>query len=443
MRRAAGCWALAACMAVAAPAWADEAGAPPLLELVRSISRVQDGIVAGDRDALALQSRLLSFADERIGAIPAADIHDEHTVKALISYGLSGGNPNTLDRQLQVLGEDDHMAVLGRGLVAYMRGQHEEALQDLAAFDAMTMDPEIGAPLALLQGSLYAHEHPDKALDHFDKARLLAPGTIVEESALRRSLAQHIRLHRTEDFLDTARRYAQRFVRSPYGEQFAVYFSNGVVDLHGSFDVERIAEVADVMPADYRRAIYVRIARQAALHGLTDLAAFATEHALPKDDAHDADNTASASAADKARLAFYDILSTITSSDPQEARTELDSVNTSLLPPEDLDLMAAGRAMVDALVKTSAIKADAGGQGSHRMDGVDGDTGPAAAGEAGGGPLVDEPQTAAQHAGQPADGPAAKHEDPASDDFAALDSQLADWRKKIEQADQALVESSK
>lgn len=440
MRRGIGRWAAAAAICIAAPAAASDSSSPPVLELVRSLSRIQDRIVAGDRNALTMQGHLLSLADKTIGAIPAADVHKEDNVKALISYGLSGGNPGTLNRQLQMLGEDDRMAVLGAGLVAYMRGQHEEAMQDLTAFDAMTLDPEIGAPLALLQGSLYVHEHPEEALTYFDKARLLAPGTIVEESALRRSLAEHVRLGHGKDFLDTARRYAQRFVRSPYGEQFAAYFSNGVVTLHGAFDYARIAEIADAMPVEYRRAIYVRIARQAALHGLAELASFAISHALPAQGQPAAGDEQSA--ADEARLAFYGILSAVTSDDPQKVRSELGSVKPSTLPPEDRDLLEAGRAMADALLKTAAIQADADGQASHTADAVDHGPDVLPAGETD--HAADDQAAPSDHGA--AEAAAGSHgtatEEPAGDDFSALDTRMADWKKSIEQADQALVESS-
>ena len=439
MTRLAGTWAAAAALLMAVPAAASDTGEPPALDLVRSLTRVQDRIVAGDREALAMQGRLLTLADEAIGTIPPSDVHHENNVKALIAYGLSGGNPNTLDRQLKVLGEDDHLAVLGRGLVAYMRGQHEEAIRDLAPFDAMAMDPEIGAPLALLQGSLQVHEHPDEALALFDKARLLAPGTIVEESALRRSIAEHVRLGDTQAFLDTARRYAQRFIRSPYGDQFAAYFANGTVALHDAVDMDAIAEVAGLMPPQYRQAIYVRIAREAALHGLAELASFAITHAIPVDG--EAGAVSPMPVAEERRLSFYGILSTITSDDPETVRTRLGSVEPGALPPEDRDLLAAGKAMADALLKTASVNSDEGGQASHTMDGVDQEPGEAKAGDL---VPVEEDSASQDHAisvAQPS-GHDSVAEAPKADDFSALDTRMADWKKRIERADKTLVESS-
>lgn len=403
----------------AAPVAAEEADAPRLLDLVRSLSRVQDKVITGDREALAMQSRLLPLADERLGSVPPSQMIQSEQIRALISYGLSGGNPRTVSQQLRALDESDSMAVLGRGLVAYMSGLHEEAVDDLGPIDPMALDSELGAPLALLQGSLYAPEEPVKALRYFDKARLIAPGTIVEEAALRRSIAVLARLKDTTRFLVTARRYAQRFIQSPYADQFAVHFVNGVVELHGQFDLEAIGEISAVMPEDYGRAIFVRIARKAAVNGLAEMSAFAAAQASKKNDVE-----ASLNAADTMRLRFYGLLSTITSDEPGAVSEKLASIDKASLSPQDRDLLKAGQAMAKALVskKDAPLPAEAPvGQASHMMADVE-ENSPHAATDGGDHQSGDQAETAAM-----------------DDDFSALDSRIAQWKALVEQADTVLA----
>ena len=55
--------------------------------------------------------------------------------------------------------------------------------------DPLTQPPELGAFLALVKGSITAADDPAAAQKMFDEARLLSPGTLVEEAALRRSIA--------------------------------------------------------------------------------------------------------------------------------------------------------------------------------------------------------------------------------------------------------------
>ncbi len=436
-------WLLTAgALAFGAPAaGASDAGPghPPLLEVVRSLNRIQDRIVAGDREALAMQGKLLARADAMIGAVPPSRVNEENNALALMSYGLSGGNPATLDRQVKAMEQSDHMAVLGRGLVAYMRGLHAEALDDLGPIDPLTLDPELGAPLALLQGSLQTEEEPEKALALFDLARLLAPGTMVEEAALRRSIALHLHLGHADDFQQAARRYAQRFVRSPYSEQFALNFADGAVVLYAQLGTKGVAEVADVMPEDYRRAIYLRIARGAALGGLAELTSFAVEGSTPAQP----DGAPAMVSPEQARARLYGALSDITSGDPRAVGAELSAIEPAALPQEDRDLLDAGRVMVDALLKTASTgDAAQDRQSAHAEDAPD-------SGEvARPGDLVDdvEPVHPQQEpdAAQAHDAHGAPHgEDGApaeqvGDDFSDLDARMAQWQKTIEQADDIL-----
>ena len=77
-----------------------------------------------------------------------------------------------------------------------------------------------------------------------DRARLLAPGTLVEEAALRRSIAVAAKLGDAKRFLRLSEQYVRAYLRSPYASQFADAFVAGVVTLNATIDREAMVDVA-------------------------------------------------------------------------------------------------------------------------------------------------------------------------------------------------------
>ncbi|TIV45467.1 MAG: chemotaxis protein MotC, partial [Mesorhizobium sp.] len=83
---------------------------------------------------------------------------------------------------------DPQSLAIAKGVVAYLNGRPANAIEMLKPIDPMSVPPDIGAFLALVKGSLLAADDPAQALALLDEARLLSPGTLVEEAALRRSV---------------------------------------------------------------------------------------------------------------------------------------------------------------------------------------------------------------------------------------------------------------
>ncbi|TGQ47026.1 chemotaxis protein MotC, partial [Mesorhizobium sp. M1C.F.Ca.ET.210.01.1.1] len=77
---------------------------------------------------------------------------------------------------------------IAKGVIGYLNGRPGEAIEALRPIDPMTQPSDLGAFLALVKGSLLATDQPTAALMLLDEAKLLSPGTLVEEAALRRSV---------------------------------------------------------------------------------------------------------------------------------------------------------------------------------------------------------------------------------------------------------------
>ncbi|MGT2464327.1 hypothetical protein ACVOMV_00160 [Mesorhizobium atlanticum] len=68
----------------------------PYRQLVRSLQLIQDRIAGGDHAALPMQAKLLEMIDARIRDANAEDFKEPKNFRALLVYGMSGGNPVTV-----------------------------------------------------------------------------------------------------------------------------------------------------------------------------------------------------------------------------------------------------------------------------------------------------------------------------------------------------------
>ena len=143
----------------------------------------------------------------------------------------------------------------------------------------MTLPSDLGAFLALVKGSLLATDEPAAALTLLDEARLLSPGTLVEEAALRRSVGIAVAQGDAARFALASTQYVERYLYSPYASQFADSFVSGVIALHMSISQDKLADITSMMDPEREKVIYLRIARRAAIDGLSDLSAFASARA--------------------------------------------------------------------------------------------------------------------------------------------------------------------
>ena len=72
-----------------------------------------------------------------------------------------------------------------RAAMAYGENRNAEAMELLAEIDPRSLDASIAGHVALVRRSWRRRRIADKALALVGEARLLAPGTMIEEAALR------------------------------------------------------------------------------------------------------------------------------------------------------------------------------------------------------------------------------------------------------------------
>jgi len=246
-------------------------------QLVRSLQLVQDRIAAGDHAAMPMQAKLLEMIDTRLREADAEDFKDPKNFRALLVYGMSGGNPVTVEAAVsRAKAVDAQDLSIAKGVINYLVGRPTGAIEVLRPIDPMTLPSDLGAFLALVKGSLMATDDPVMALTLLDEAKLLSPGTLVEEAALRRSVGIAVTRGDAARFARASTQYVERYLYSPYASQFADSFVSGVITLHMSISQDKLADITSMMDPEREKVIYLRIARRAAIDGLSELSAFAS-----------------------------------------------------------------------------------------------------------------------------------------------------------------------
>jgi chemotaxis protein MotC len=251
--------------------------------LVRQLQDAQNRVAEGDAEAYHDMPRLVAAIGARFAELPPETWADERNARALVLYLLSGGN-SVVGRRL--LGENTLApaeAPLAKGAVAYLAGidcAERDALLDI---DPRRLDAALGAQVAFVQAILLVKYDRAKAIGKLDIARLLAPGGLVEEAALRREASLVSETARFDKFAELARQYWSRFRRSPYADNFLRQFLVDAERVSALITVEqwtRLDEFMDSLTVGRRRVFYLAMAQTAAVAGNSAFADFAARRAL-------------------------------------------------------------------------------------------------------------------------------------------------------------------
>lgn len=336
-------FALAAGMLVPAGAHAEGPDNLPLYKMLRSLEFIQDSVVAGDSSAGEMQRFMLATIDERLRNADKAVFDDERNVNAALIYTMSGGNPATLEYLMSrdVNGNFDNR--VADVLRKYLNGKGLLVVNTLADIAREYRDKPIGPYLALVAGNVMSGKNAKAALTLYDWARLTAPGTIVEESALRRSLALCADAGMVPSGLEYARRYTRRFLHSPYASQFADLFVQLVVDHNTDVKQQDIVDILSFMDPAKQREIYLRMARRAAIAGKSDLATLAAGRAQAiSNNGGDAFG---------ALAGFYGGVAAVSTPGLESAVTNLDQMPAGELNERDRALRDAAKAVAQEILR--------------------------------------------------------------------------------------------
>ncbi|WPZ12671.1 chemotaxis protein [Nitratireductor rhodophyticola] len=328
-----------------------EAASMQPYQMVRSLQRVQDRIADGDHAALPMQQKLLGIIDNRMRKAAPDDFSDPRNLQALLIYGLSGGNPKTLELLFSKLSLNADESRLGNAIVRYALGDFAAARSVLQDIDPKSLPPEVGPPVALVSATVTARDNPLFAIRMLDEARLLSPGTLIEEAALRRSIPLAAALGDTERLARASEQYVRRFLRSPYATQFVDTFVAAVVELHDTVDPGMVDDVTAQMSSEQARIVYLRLARKSAIEGYERLLAFASQKAMAHSEGADGDSDP--------RAVLYANMASVSSDNVDDVLAALNGIERDRLSSADRELLDAATAIAKAVLDeprhTSAV----------------------------------------------------------------------------------------
>lgn len=328
---------LLACLGSAHAQPADDQMREPY-QMVRSLQMLQDQIARGDLDAHNSQPALLKRLGENFLKADAAVWKEPRNSRAAVTFLLSGGSPQVVAslRSRNVLNIDETIV---DGAIAYVEGRTDEAKSKLASIKPRSLPAALGAEIALVQSALVAQDDLKVAIALLDEVRLMMPGTLVEEAALRREIFIVGQDDDFDKFEALAVRYFRRYRHSIYAGNFRQRFALSVARF--SFvqrpdRFPRLVAVLDHLDRASQRALYLLIARTALVRGKTEMTVLAADRvfALSDDDS-----------AERVRARLYRAAARVATSAHSTAIAELEQIDKAKLSERDVELQTAALAI--------------------------------------------------------------------------------------------------
>jgi len=324
------------------PAAAESSRAAPF-ELVRSLETLQNQAADGNANAYAARPKLIAQIAERFLAADPQLWREPRNARAVATYVLSGGQPSVLRKlvDLDVLPKQDEK--LMKGALAYAEGREAEARQLLRDIDAQSLPASLGGQVALVQSTLLMGEDRGKAIALLGLARLLMPGTLVEDVALRREILAIGASGDIDRFLSLSEQYARRFPHSVYADNFWQGFATSAAKLALAGDapaLRRLESLVVMLGVAEQRNVFLSIAQSSAIGGNVTMARFAAERAAP---------LCQEGSIDKARAKLYRAAALIVTDDYDIGIETLDGIAKTELPSRDAQLRQAVLALAHEL----------------------------------------------------------------------------------------------
>ncbi len=325
-----------AALALLSPA-AAFAGPESLTELANDLQRIQLQIAQGDKAAYATQFVQLKTMGAAIATAKLETWKDKSEADSLVIYILSGGSLTDIIPILKSDAIVESERSRARGALAYVTNHETDAIALLGEADLNALDARLAGQVAFARSVLETKQDPRMATELLDWSRLLAPGGLVEEAALRREITLLAEAKDVRRVAMLTRQYSTRFAASLYSADFCRELAVAIARLGLANDpanYELLSRATATLPPDRRQDFLLTLAKSAVVYARFDAAAGAATEAL---------QGARADTPDAARAHLYLAASRIFSDGYDAATAELQNLSASKLDPADAYLLAAAR----------------------------------------------------------------------------------------------------
>ncbi|MFT3988561.1 hypothetical protein [Aestuariivirga sp.] len=323
------------------------AGTPEFVQAVRLFFVLQDASANGESRASAMQGEWAARAIEAAGDIQSPDAA---TIQAAAGFILAGGPADLGDALLRRADLPVDDIALLKAIVAFKNRQEGEAAKAFAGIDPFSYPPSLGGRIALSRALVLPDADVTEKLSFYDTAIQLMPGTLVEDSSLRRAALTCAALPDQDCFFTYVSRYFRRFARSPFIDAFLSALGDSLIKREVArkpLDMERLDWLLTKLPAGTRREFFLELARNATAAGLAALAAFSASRA---------GRLAVPGSIEAVRAELYANVPGVSGPDYEVAQAQLTALDAARLTEDD-------RSLLDAALQVSAfIHAPASGR---------------------------------------------------------------------------------
>ncbi|MDX2308832.1 MAG: hypothetical protein NW216_11385 [Hyphomicrobium sp.] len=327
--------------------------------LLREIRQLSDLLLAGDLSLRARREELLARLTETLLASSRLDTPDPGAIKIAIEVLLLGGDARPLRQMIGKDTTDKRWEAVARAVLAYRDGDRERARELMASLDRAGIPDAILHPLVLMDGVMSAESDPETAVRRFEDVRLAAPGTSLEESALRHQTLVALANPRASDGIAMLAHFARRFPSSPYWEQFlpqAVKAAVRGADRPTEDWTTRSDALTDERARDRFRAFLLEYAHALMLSGKFERAAGIAAHIADRS-AEQTENW------HRANLVRHVCGASMPS--PREARAALEAMDISTYTPDERELIGAAisvaNSILEGYIESQDAEAESGG----------------------------------------------------------------------------------
>lgn len=338
-----------------APDLEQEDTSPPRdgMTSVRKLFRYQDQVAKGDLGALQNQNEMIRTIADEFRSFKRKDWAEPKNVQAMMAYVLSGGKTEVVEKFLSMQLASQEQELLAKGVLSFALRRPKTAIKQIGDLETRALDRPLVSVVSLALASLHASEDSQRSIALFDDARLHAPSTAVEESAIRREVPLLLKAQDTTRADALIARYIRVFGQSPFGprfyEELAVAFS-GLEEAKSVASMTAINIALSDQPSENTSGFFLGISRAALIGGKIELAKTAAEivaKAAPE-------GTAST---DKAKL--YAAAAVAATEGADSVLPELIAVQDANFDDEEKSIRAAAERIARSVVEAGSVKADA------------------------------------------------------------------------------------
>ena len=321
--------------AVLAPA-AALADTLKISDLVDELRAIQFKVAQGDKAAYPAELNQLKTIGAAVATASPETWKNKREADSLVVYILSGGSLADVGPLLSdALIESERS--LARGALAYVTNHEAKAIPLLREPDLTALDARLAGEVAFARSVLETKRDAKAAVDLLDWARLLAPGGLVEEAALRREIALLAEAKDMSRLTVLTRQYVTRFGASLYAADFlrdlvSAVGRLGLADDPASYKL--LSSALAALPPDDRRGFLLNLARSGVVSGRFVAAASAATEAL---------EGSKADSPEAMRARLYLAASRLFSDAYDAALADLRALSAAKFDRADASLLAAAR----------------------------------------------------------------------------------------------------